>query len=165
MSVPDSLFTSLEPRRSRTVWLVGGAVLLAAAGVLVGMWLYPSFSATVTPIGQIAKVQTAECFAPAPAELQPCQGDAPGQPRAVAGYRLWAVHFRPVAASPARAEETIQKALVIDDHGEKHLVAMSWTFQHGDTLRGRALVFSVPEGRRPLRIQFGEAPPLRLPTP
>lgn len=138
---------------SKKVWLIAAVVVVLLAGLGVGGWfygprLYVRFLAPVTPAGRITHVEKVDSFGPG----------GPGEVRAVAGYQLWVVHFKPVDEKPGyfytRSSDWLGKAFLIDETGEKHSagIVQEQYGGVGQSLTARALVFSIPQGRKPKKI-------------
>lgn len=150
---------------SRRAWLIAAVVVVLLAGLGVGGWfygprLYVRFLAPVTPAGRITGVAKVDSFAPG----------GPGEVRAVAGYQLWVVHFKPLPGPAGTGGQEsslvwLGKAFLVDETGEKYSagIIQEQYGGGGQSLTARALVFSIPQGRKPKKIQFGDAPPVRLP--
>ena len=149
---------------SKRAWLIAAVVVVLLAGLGVAGWfygprLYIRFLAPVTPAGRVVRVEKVDSFGPG----------GPGEIRAVTGYQLWVVHFKPVEEKPrdlsSPPSDWLGKAFLIDETGAKNSpgIVQEQYGGPGQSLTARALVFSIPEGRKPQKIQFGDDAPVRLP--
>lgn len=150
---------------SKKVWVILAVVVVLLAGLGVAGWfygpkLYVRYFVPVTPAGRITSVEKIDSFG----------SPGPGEVRAVAGYQLWIVHFKPVEAeagkSAAPPSDWLGKTFLIDETGEKHTagIVQEQYAGGGTSVTARALVFSIPQGRQAKKIQFGDDPPVRLPA-
>lgn len=136
-------------------------VAAVAAGALWGPGLYSRLFSPMTPLGLVIKVRTIEQF--------PESGGF-NSSRAVAGYQLWMVEFDPAGKELPRLEGeqgqgAIGRVKLIDDRGEQHSMVIYTEGSTGEPQRvtERAMVFSIPENRRPRSLSFDDGPPVALP--
>lgn len=162
----------------KIIALAAGVVLLGllVAGLLCGPRLRERYglpavppvrmrpALRATPMGQVIRLETVQSFGPS----------GLGEVRAVPGYRLWVVHFKPLPGPAGTGGQEssldwLHRSLLIDDRGAHHGASMlqeAFQFEQGaQVVSERALVFSIPRERQPWFLRFASPFAVRLPAP
>lgn len=138
--------------------IVAAAVALGlaiVAGILWGPRLWFRLTGTTTPLGRIESVKRVDTFP---------EGGGYGSVSANAGHQLWVVAFSGKGRSSAASSDDKKPTVVLDETGTTYEMAMMQiTINQDGTGSGAALVFSLPEGRVPRSIRFGDSAPIALP--
>lgn len=129
--------------------------LVIVAGVLWGPGLWFRLTGTATPLGRIESVKMVDTFP---------EGGGYGSVSANPGQRLWVVAFSGEGKSdPAPADGEKRPARLLDDTGAAYEPAMFQITVGEAGASSTSLVYSLPEGRTPRAIRFGESEPVPLP--
>jgi len=149
----------VEEERMKKLWIAAAAVALGlavVAGVLWGPRLWFRLSGSTTPLGRIESVKMVDTFP---------EGGGYGSVSANPGHRLWVVSFTGESkrSDPEPAGGEKRPARLVDETGASYEPAMFQVTVGEGGASSTSLVFSLPEGRTPRAIRFGESEPVSLP--
>ena len=138
---------------------IGAVALVLALGVVAGaIWgrrIWLGAGGPVTPLGRIESVKSVDTFP---------EGGGFNSVSANPGHRLWVVSFTGEGSPETPASGERKPTVLLDDTGaayESAMIQISVSQSGGDS--STSLVFSLPEGRTPRSVRFGDSAPLALP--
>ncbi len=125
------------------------------AGILWGPGLWLRLTGKATPLGRIESVKMVDTFP---------EGGGYGSVSANPGHRLWVVAFTGEGEADPAPEGDKRPTRVLDDTGASYEPAMfQFTIEKDGGRSATSLVYSLPEGRTPRAIRFGDSDPMPLP--
>jgi len=128
--------------------------LVIVAGILWGPGLWYRLKGKTTPLGRLESVKMVDTFP---------EGGGYGSVSANPGYRLWVVAFSGEGRPSAPAGGEKHPTRLLDETGAAYEPAMLQVTVGEAGASSTSLVYSLPEGRTPRAIRFGDSDPMPLP--